>query len=159
MLSILSHCKLRDVFTDFVFNLWQIFCVEKKNQLDATELFISLIICSTFFGDFYAHHQELETICVLLLPTVCDALVAGCWRSGAGQPAMRSVWGMLLDYDSSRASNCVWSKNRSNEAAWERFGVLRHRKEISSNGRSYFLSFITPQVQISVVVYLDWSCL
>ena len=28
---------------------------------------------------------------------VCDALVAGCWRSGAGQPAMRSEWGMLLD--------------------------------------------------------------
>ena len=31
-------------------------CVEKKNQLDATELFIALIICSTCFGHFYAHH-------------------------------------------------------------------------------------------------------
>ena len=28
-------------------------------------------------------------ICVLLPPMVCDALVAGCWRSDAGQPAMR----------------------------------------------------------------------
>jgi hypothetical protein len=64
--------------------------VEKKNQLDATDWFIVLIICSSCFGHFYAHHLELETICVLLPPMVCDALVAGCWRSGAGQPAMRS---------------------------------------------------------------------
>ena len=66
-------------------------CVEKKNQLDATECFIALIMCSTGFGHFYAHHQGLETICVLLPPMVCDALVAGCRRSGARQPAMRPV--------------------------------------------------------------------
>ena len=36
-------------------------CVEKKNQLDATEWFIALIIRSTCFGHFCAHHQELET--------------------------------------------------------------------------------------------------
>ena len=66
------------------------FCVEKKNQLDATEWFIALIICSTCFGHFYAHHQELETTCVLLPPMVCDVLVAGGRRSGAGQLAMRS---------------------------------------------------------------------
>jgi len=53
-------------------------CVGKKNQLDATEWFIVLTICSTCFGHFYAHHQELETICVLLPPMVCDVLVAGC---------------------------------------------------------------------------------
>ena len=64
-------------------------CVEKENQLDATEWFIALIICSTCFEQFYAHHQELENICVLLPPMVCDALFAGCWRSGAGQPTMR----------------------------------------------------------------------
>ena len=64
--------------------------VEKKPQLDATEWFIALLICSTRFGHFYARHQELETICVLLQPMVCDALIAGCWRSGTGQPAMRS---------------------------------------------------------------------
>jgi len=43
-------------------------CVEKKNQLDATEWFIALIKCSTCFGHFYAHHHELETVCVLLPP-------------------------------------------------------------------------------------------
>ena len=59
-------------------------CVEKKNQLDANEWYIALIICSTCFGHFYAHHQELETICVLLPPMVCSALVAGFRRSGAG---------------------------------------------------------------------------
>ena len=61
----------------------------EEKQLDVTEWFIELIICSTCFGHFYAHNQELETICVLLSPVVCDALVAGCWRSGAGQQAMR----------------------------------------------------------------------
>jgi hypothetical protein len=71
-------------------------CIEKKNQLDATAWFIALIICSACFGHFYVHHQELETMCVLLLPMVCDALVACCWRSGAGQQAMHSGWGMLL---------------------------------------------------------------
>ena len=66
-------------------------CAEKKNKLDATEWFIALIICSIYFGHFYAHHQELQAICVLLPPMVCDALFAGCWRAGAGQPAM--LWG------------------------------------------------------------------
>ena len=64
--------------------------VETKNQLDATEWFIALIVRSTCFGHFYAHQKELETELLLLQPMVCDALVAGCWRSGAGQPAMRS---------------------------------------------------------------------
>ena len=62
---------------------------KKKNQLGATEWFIALIICSTCFGHFYAHHQELETICVLLPPMVYSALVAGCRRSDSGQQAMR----------------------------------------------------------------------
>ena len=65
-------------------------CVKKKNQLDATEWFIALIICSTRFGHFYAHHQELETMCLLLPPMVCDVLVAGCRRLGGGQPTLRS---------------------------------------------------------------------
>ena len=46
----------------------------EENQLDATEWFIALIIRSTCFGHFYAHHQELETICVLLLHMVCSAV-------------------------------------------------------------------------------------
>jgi len=54
-------------------------CVEKKNHLDATECFIALMIRSTCFGHFYAHHQVLDTICVLLPPMVCCAwlLVVG----------------------------------------------------------------------------------
>jgi len=36
------------------------------NQLDATEWFIALVICSTCFGHLYAHHQELETILVFI---------------------------------------------------------------------------------------------
>jgi len=43
-------------------------CFERReeNQLDATDWFIALIICSTCFGHLYAHHQELEIILVLL---------------------------------------------------------------------------------------------
>jgi len=34
---------------------------EQKNQLDAT-YFIVLLIGSTCFGHYYAHHQELATM-------------------------------------------------------------------------------------------------
>jgi hypothetical protein len=57
----------------------------EENQLDATEWFIALIIYSTCFGHFYDHHQELETILVLLQHMVCNVLVGGGRRSGAGQ--------------------------------------------------------------------------
>ena len=37
--------------------------VEIKCQLDATEVFIAdLTACSTCFGHYYAHHQELKSI-------------------------------------------------------------------------------------------------
>ena len=64
---------------DVCLSVHRCICVEKKNQLDVTECFIALMICSTCFGHFYAHHQELETICVLLPPMVCSAwlLVVG----------------------------------------------------------------------------------
>ena len=61
----------------------------EENHLDASEWFIALIICSTCFGHLYAHHQELETILVLLPHMVCNALVTGGRRSGAEQQAMR----------------------------------------------------------------------
>ena len=60
----------------------------EENQLDAAEWFFALVICSICFGHLYAHHQELETILVLLPHMVCNALVAGGQRSGAGQQAM-----------------------------------------------------------------------
>ena len=66
-----------------------IFKRREENQLDATECFIALIICSTCFEHLYAHHQELETILVFLPHIVCNALVAGGRWSGAGQQAMR----------------------------------------------------------------------
>ena len=53
----------------FLYNL----NTREENQLDVTECFIALIICSTCFGHLYAHHQELETILVLLPHMVCDA--------------------------------------------------------------------------------------
>ena len=56
------------------------FDVEKKNQLDVTECFIALMIRSTCFGHFYAHHQEIETICVGYYRLWCAVL--GCWLSG-----------------------------------------------------------------------------
>ena len=72
---------------DVCLSVHRCLCVEKGNQLDATEWFIALIIWSTCFGRLYAHHQELETILVLLPLMVCNALVAGGRRSGAGQQA------------------------------------------------------------------------
>jgi hypothetical protein len=62
---------------------------KEENQLDATEWFIALIICSTCFGNIHAHYQEPETILLLLPHMVCNALVAGGRRSGAGQQGMR----------------------------------------------------------------------
>ena len=61
----------------------------EENQLDATEFFIALIICSTCFGHLYAHHQELETILVLLPHMACNALAASSRLLGAEQQAMR----------------------------------------------------------------------
>ena len=61
----------------------------EENQLDATECFISLIIRSTCFGNLYAHHQERETILVLLPYMVCNALVAGGRLLGAQQQQPR----------------------------------------------------------------------
>jgi len=55
----------------------------EEHQLDATECFIAC------FGHLYAHHQELETIRVLLPHMVCSALVAGGRLLGAELQAMR----------------------------------------------------------------------
>jgi hypothetical protein len=41
---------------------------KNKNQLDATYYFIVLLIGSTCFGHYYAHHQKLATM--MLLTTV-----------------------------------------------------------------------------------------
>ena len=63
---------------DVCLSVHRCICMEKKTQLDVTECFIALMIRSTCFGHFYAHHQELENTCVSLLPMVCSAwLVVG----------------------------------------------------------------------------------
>ena len=50
--------------------------MEIKCQLDATEVYIAdLIACSTCFGPYYAHHQELKSIIQWLLPVVFRAVV------------------------------------------------------------------------------------
>jgi len=66
-----------------------LYMYREENQLDATEWFIALVICSTCFGHLYAHHRELETILVLLPHMICNALVAGGRRSDAGKQDMR----------------------------------------------------------------------
>ena len=61
----------------------------EENRLDPTECFIAIIICSTRFGHSYTHHQELETILMLLPHMLCNALVAGGRLLGVEQQAMR----------------------------------------------------------------------
>jgi len=39
--------------------------MKNENQIEATTGFVILMICSTYFGHFYAHHQGL-TIIVLM---------------------------------------------------------------------------------------------
>jgi hypothetical protein len=73
----------------FMSGLASLYMPREENQLEATEWFFALIICSKCFGHLYAHHQELEAILVLLPHMVCNALVAGGRRSGAGQQAVR----------------------------------------------------------------------
>jgi len=46
-------------FSDVCLSVHLCICVEKNNQLDVTVGFIALMIRSTCFGHFYAHHQEL----------------------------------------------------------------------------------------------------
>ena len=49
--------------------------MKNKNQLDAT-YFIVLLIGSTCFGHYYAHHQELATI--MLITTLVVSFLVCC---------------------------------------------------------------------------------
>ena len=79
------------------------------------------VICSTCFGYLYAHHQELETILVLLPHMACNALVVGGRRSGVGQQDMCPGWRKLLEQlPSSRTHSllpCSWQPTTSNQGA------------------------------------------
>ena len=95
----------------------------EDNLLDATEWLIALIIYSTCFGHLYAHHQELETILVLLPHMVCNVSVAGGRRSGAGQQAMCPGWGKLLEQLPSTRTHSSW---------WWAYKCPKHVEQITS---------------------------
>ena len=50
--------------------------LKNKNQLDATYYFIVLLIGSTCFGHYYAHHQELPTM--MLITTLVVSFLVCC---------------------------------------------------------------------------------
>ena len=50
--------------------------MRNKNQLDATYYFIVLLIGSTCFGHYYAHHQKLATI--MLITTLVVSYLVCC---------------------------------------------------------------------------------
>ena len=78
-----------------------------KDQLDVTCYFISLLMCSTYFGHYYIHHQELATVLLnyhighLVLSSLCVgdlvwlgfscARVAGWSTRVVLQPATRAL--------------------------------------------------------------------
>jgi len=59
-----------------------------KNQLDATYYFIVLLIGSTCFGHYYAHHQELATM--MLITTLVDSFLVCCRLEVSLQPGHNS---------------------------------------------------------------------
>jgi hypothetical protein len=80
-----------------------IYHVEKRNQLDVTLWFIVLMNCCQCLGHSYAHHQELETILVL----ICGAWCQRCWWSAsrcraAGYVILRAV------YKNNKSSSDIW---------------------------------------------------
>jgi len=66
--------------------------LKNKNQLDATYYFIVLLIGSTCFGHYYAHHQELAT--KMLITT----LVVSLYKDGGGSVNVK-LWFLVV---------CVW---------------------------------------------------
>jgi len=60
----------------------QVLSEELKNQLDATYYFIVLLIGSTCFGYYCAHHQELATM-MLITTLIYRSWFTVCWRLGA----------------------------------------------------------------------------
>ena len=81
--------------------------LEKENQLDATEWFIALIICSTCFGHFYACGVQ--------------CLVSGCRESRAGRRLCVKEEGCCttVQHPSSWTHSllpCSWPPTTSNQA-------------------------------------------
>ena len=91
---------------------WMIYCT--YNMLNVFRAFL----CTSSGARDY--------MCALLPPMVCNALVAGGRRSGAGQKAMHPEWGMLLEqHPSSRTHSLLswtWPPTASNQ------GIAHHRR-------------------------------
>jgi hypothetical protein len=64
--AVLFPCSMSVPATPFILDGWltvhRRYYVDRSVQLDATQWFSELVICSTRVGHYYAHHQELETI-------------------------------------------------------------------------------------------------
>jgi len=50
--------------------------LKNKNQIDAAYYFVVLLIGSTCFGHYYAHHQEVATI--MLITTLVVSFLVSC---------------------------------------------------------------------------------
>ena len=71
------HIKCKyTVTTSFLLKL-----KNQKNQLDATYYFIVLLLGSTCFGHYYAHHQELATVMLITTLQSCFSLQSGHYSS------------------------------------------------------------------------------
>ena len=91
-------------FTNISINSWRM-----KDQLHITCYFISLIMCSTCFGHYYIHHQELATVLMnyhigrLVLSSLCVvAFVAAGFRWCSLcrlKPALFGTWQYLGSAD------------------------------------------------------------
>jgi len=61
--------------------MWNELGLKNKNQIDATYYFIVLLIGSTCFGHYCAHHQEIATM-MLITTLVVSFLFPVGWRLG-----------------------------------------------------------------------------
>ena len=96
---------------DVCFSVHRCIWVEKKTQLVVTEYFIALMIRTTCFRHFYAHHQELETICVLLPPMVRSA-----WLLVVGDQVQDSRLWVQEEGCCSSLLSCNWPPTTINKA-------------------------------------------
>ena len=67
----------------------------EENQLDVTECFVALMIGSTCFGHFHAHHREARDYMCVVTAYGVQCFVTGCRGSGAGQQTLSPGRGML----------------------------------------------------------------
>jgi len=63
--------------------------LENKNQLDATYYFIVLLIGSTCFGHYCAHHQDLTTIVLI------TTMVVSFFKDGRGSVNVK-LWFLVV---------------------------------------------------------------